>query len=562
MRRERDRGRRHRRRHGTSTPADRDRAPRVPAGVDRRDVWALAFGATVARVGAVLRQHRSRRRPSRQQLARDDRAATRASPSCSDRCRRSTPSAATRSTSASSSSRRSARSGRCSPRPGCSAARRTPAAGSSCWPAAPRPRRATAATLGALGGGGRDHLRRHDADHAARRPRPRGRVRRRRDRALRAEPRDRAGGVRRRRRGHVAARPHAAGRDRARAWRVFGVAFVVRMIADSGPGTRWLLWVTPFGWIERMRPFTAQRPVAARCPRRVTVVVLVGRRRRRWPAPRRRRRRARVARRRAAAAVRTAARRSGLAARSSCPCSSRGARAPRPPRSRSGSSPRSTTGIGARLARTTRSTSSACRAPSSNQYFGVAFLLVATVVALLPARPDRGRGRRGDVGPPRARARPAGPSRTALFGGTARARRAAAIVVAGPARRVSARGSARGRRASTSALGRWSAPASTSCPTALVALGIGARRRSRSRRGARRPTVYAVVDLVAASSTCSARWSTGSTWLEHLVAVPLHGARAGAGSRRDDHRHHARARRSRCASCATLLFERRDVQSE
>lgn len=37
---------------------------------------------------------------------------------------------------------------------------------------------------------------------------------------------------------------------------VFGVAFVLRMIADSGPGTKWLLWVTPFGWIERMRPFT------------------------------------------------------------------------------------------------------------------------------------------------------------------------------------------------------------------------------------------------------------------------------------------------------------------
>lgn len=37
---------------------------------------------------------------------------------------------------------------------------------------------------------------------------------------------------------------------------VFGVAFVVRMIADAGPGTKWLLWFTPFGWTERMRPFT------------------------------------------------------------------------------------------------------------------------------------------------------------------------------------------------------------------------------------------------------------------------------------------------------------------
>jgi ABC-2 type transport system permease protein len=37
---------------------------------------------------------------------------------------------------------------------------------------------------------------------------------------------------------------------------VFGVSFVVRMLADAGPTTRWLLWCTPFGWTERMRPIT------------------------------------------------------------------------------------------------------------------------------------------------------------------------------------------------------------------------------------------------------------------------------------------------------------------
>jgi ABC-2 type transport system permease protein len=36
----------------------------------------------------------------------------------------------------------------------------------------------------------------------------------------------------------------------------FGVLFVVRMIADAAPSTHWLLWLTPFGWVERMRPFT------------------------------------------------------------------------------------------------------------------------------------------------------------------------------------------------------------------------------------------------------------------------------------------------------------------
>jgi ABC-2 type transport system permease protein len=47
-------------------------------------------------------------------------------------------------------------------------------------------------------------------------------------------------------------RRHANGLGMA----VFGLAFVVRMIADSGASTRWLLWLTPFGWTELMRPFT------------------------------------------------------------------------------------------------------------------------------------------------------------------------------------------------------------------------------------------------------------------------------------------------------------------
>ena len=37
---------------------------------------------------------------------------------------------------------------------------------------------------------------------------------------------------------------------------LFGLAFVVRMVADADPSTRWLLWATPFGWSERVRPFT------------------------------------------------------------------------------------------------------------------------------------------------------------------------------------------------------------------------------------------------------------------------------------------------------------------
>jgi ABC-2 type transport system permease protein len=54
----------------------------------------------------------------------------------------------------------------------------------------------------------------------------------------------------------------------------FGVLFVVRMLADSGPGTKWLLWTTPFGWTERVRPFTGTdlRPLVVAA---VAVAVLV-----------------------------------------------------------------------------------------------------------------------------------------------------------------------------------------------------------------------------------------------------------------------------------------------
>jgi ABC-2 type transport system permease protein len=36
----------------------------------------------------------------------------------------------------------------------------------------------------------------------------------------------------------------------------FAVAFMVRMVADAGESTKWMLWLTPFGWTERVRPFT------------------------------------------------------------------------------------------------------------------------------------------------------------------------------------------------------------------------------------------------------------------------------------------------------------------
>jgi len=42
----------------------------------------------------------------------------------------------------------------------------------------------------------------------------------------------------------------------------YGVAFALRMVADADPGLRWLAWLSPLGWIERYRPLTGPRPAA------------------------------------------------------------------------------------------------------------------------------------------------------------------------------------------------------------------------------------------------------------------------------------------------------------
>jgi ABC-2 type transport system permease protein len=55
----------------------------------------------------------------------------------------------------------------------------------------------------------------------------------------------------------------AASRRQASAYAggALGVFFALRMVADSSPGLSWLHWVTPFGWIEQLQPFTNPQPV-------------------------------------------------------------------------------------------------------------------------------------------------------------------------------------------------------------------------------------------------------------------------------------------------------------
>ena len=43
---------------------------------------------------------------------------------------------------------------------------------------------------------------------------------------------------------------------------VLGVSYALRMVADSGTGLAWLRWASPLGWVEELQPLTASKPLA------------------------------------------------------------------------------------------------------------------------------------------------------------------------------------------------------------------------------------------------------------------------------------------------------------
>ena len=43
---------------------------------------------------------------------------------------------------------------------------------------------------------------------------------------------------------------------------VFGLAYALRMVADTNQGLHWLVWLSPLGWVEETRPLTDPNPVA------------------------------------------------------------------------------------------------------------------------------------------------------------------------------------------------------------------------------------------------------------------------------------------------------------
>jgi ABC-2 type transport system permease protein len=65
---------------------------------------------------------------------------------------------------------------------------------------------------------------------------------------------------------------------------VFGASFLVRMVADSVSGLRWMRWASPLGWVEQLHPLTGARPVAfvpiaaCACVLGAAAVLLAGRR--------------------------------------------------------------------------------------------------------------------------------------------------------------------------------------------------------------------------------------------------------------------------------------------
>lgn len=55
-----------------------------------------------------------------------------------------------------------------------------------------------------------------------------------------------------------------------------GVSYAVRMIADAGVGMHWLIWASPLGWVEELRPLTVPQPIALLPIIAFTMVVAAG----------------------------------------------------------------------------------------------------------------------------------------------------------------------------------------------------------------------------------------------------------------------------------------------
>ncbi len=56
---------------------------------------------------------------------------------------------------------------------------------------------------------------------------------------------------------------------------ILGVSYALRLVADSGTGLHALIWASPIGWVEQLRPLTSTRPLALLPIGGFTVVVAI-----------------------------------------------------------------------------------------------------------------------------------------------------------------------------------------------------------------------------------------------------------------------------------------------
>lgn len=333
---------------------------------------------------------------------------------------------------------------------------------------------------------------------------------------------------------------------------VLAISFVLRMIADSGRGTAWMRWTTPFGWSELVEPFTTDRP-SPLIPAALAALLLAG------------------------AAVALAARRDVGAAvfgsRDVAEPRSLGLRTPFGFALRRDLPVLAAWGVG--LAATGLmlgivSKLTAAPAPGSmgetmakfgargafvDQYFGVVFLLVASVVALLPA---------GQIGAAAEEelsgrlvhlvVRPVRRS-TWLAGRLILA--AVGVALAGFLAGLGAWAGARTQGVDVG-LGALVGAGLNVVPVALVALGLGAVAFALAPRVAG-AVVYAVVggslllDLVASMVT-SARWIGKASLFHYLTlapSVPVDATELAATT----------AVAFALAGVAIVLFDRRDLRT-
>jgi ABC-2 type transport system permease protein len=333
---------------------------------------------------------------------------------------------------------------------------------------------------------------------------------------------------------------------------VFAASFLLRMVADSGSGLRWLRWTTPFGWIELVRPFTANDA---------------------WPL--------------LPAGLATAALVAGAVVLASRRDAGAGVIAGRDVAQVRPFGLRSTLGLATRLdlgvlagwftgvvacafflglfAKVTTSSVPASvsdtldkfgvRGSFTNQFFAISFLFVVTLLALVPAGQVSAAGEEETSGRlVHVLARPT--TRTSWFAGRL-ALTTGAIVISALGAGVAAWLGARSQGVDAHA-GQLIAAAANGIPTALLSLGIGALALALVPRAAA-AVVYGVVIWSLVIDLFGSLFS-GLHWLER-VSLLHYMAQAPAEDPRPLTLAATTAIALACAALATVLFDRRDLRT-